>query len=670
MQKIKDNFTKFNDQLNIAHSFKKEQVPLDRVRRTTEDIKQSRNNNEREERGEERNDSRRDYDSSRSRRGSIDNLRNYRSTSTSNRFSEEPNSEYKDDYRHNPSRRHYSKSRSDHESSSSHRLRERSNRTYKDRKYDDYEYNSRYRRGRLKRDYVDKEYDNNKSKYNSREYVDLRDRFKYSSSDIEDSSSYKHKKYKYQGIKEPTLNMLENKRPYENDKTINPRTSLTRNMDRNTECKTKDESNIKFAHSSENVATCVAISSSNLEEGEILDSPKKESDASIPKDNRTANNTAKIIEDKIKSNLIRAIVEDQTNLQSNVINTKQKVADIKTSKSDVVSRLPQANPEDNRKVTQAKSSANNATTDEKHNYNKNDDTCTAHFNKASIDGNRDATSQHMRDNDISEDSCKDGADKKLEGSVTRSPIRMKETNNPGTKETNKIKKLPKSDINSIKSVSEKEKINDHNTENTGIELTKLNHFNDDNKTESEKLENPPIAKPATTKAQTALNAQNNDEMEAQDKNKNRDGTLDETDVEINRLCLSDHNYVRDPVVEDFTKDSDIVQKSSDVTDCKAVAKVASKETKAKKVVNVQSIGTSKKTSAIQKKKIQQAKRAVVSCRRRVVTLSDSNASMIVMMNTDSETSAESHADSNNEDISSKPRLRTTSSRSSSKTICK
>jgi len=667
VQETKDNFAKFNDRLDIAHSLKKE-VPLDRVHKAaSEDVKQSRNNNESER--EEKNDSRRDYDSSRSRKGSVDNLRNYRSTSTSNRFSEEPSSEYRDDYRYNPSRRHYS--RSDHESSSSHRLRERSNRTYRDKKYNDYEYSSRYKRGRLKSDYVNKEHDNNKSKYNNREYVNLRDRFKFSSSDIEDSSSYKHKKYKYQGIKESTLNMLENKRPYENDKTMNSRTSFaTRNatMDRNTECKTKNESNIKFAHSSEHVATCIAMNSSNLEEGEILDSPKKKSDASIPKDNRIANNySTKIIEDKIKSNFISAIVEDQTNLQSNVINATRKVADIKASKSEIAPHLPQANLEDNRKVTQAKSSdANNATTDEKHNYNKNDGTCRTRFDKASTNG---ATSQYMRDNDISEDSCKDDADKKLESSVTRNPIGMKGTDNSSTKGTNKIKKLPKSDIDPIKNVIETEKIKDPNTVSAAIKSTKLNLFNDDNETESEKLENPPVAKPATTKAQTALNARNNDEIEAQDKDKNRDRTLDETDIEINRLCLSDHNYVRDPVVEDFTYEvSDIVQKSSEITDCKAVVKVASKETKAKKVINVQSIG--KKTPAVQKKKIQQAKRAVVSCRRRVVTLSDSNASMIVMMNTDSETSAESHVDSNNEDTSSKPRLRTTSSRSSSKTICK
>jgi len=447
-------------------------------------------------------------------------------------------------------------------------------------------------------------------------------------------------------------------------------------MDRNTECKTKNESNIKFANSSENVAIRVAVDSSNLEEGEILDSPKKKDNASIPKDNRVTNNITKIIEDKkvMKSNLISAIVEDRTNLQNNVINTKQKIADIKTSKSEIASRLP--NLEDNVKVMQAKSSdaANNAASDEKHNYNKNDDTRKTRFNKASADGDRDtATSQHVRDNNISEDSCKDD-DKKLKSSVSRSPVGMKETNNSSTKETNKIKKLPKSDIDP-KSVVQKEKINDPNIE-SAVNPAKLNHFNDDNKTEqSEELENLPVTtrltKPTTTKAQTALNrdTRNNDKIEVQDKNKNPDKT-DETDIEINRSCLSDHNYVRDPVVEDSTKNSDTIQTSSEIANCKAIVEATSKETKAEKVVNVQSIDTSKKISAVQKKKIQQAKRAVISCRRRVVTLSDSNASMIVMMNTDSETSADSSVDSNNKDISSKPRLRTASSRSSSKTICK
>ncbi|RLU18377.1 hypothetical protein DMN91_008734 [Ooceraea biroi] len=722
---VKDNFVKSNDRLDVAHSFKKEHAPFNVMHRTaSEDTKQSRSSNEwkREERSDY---SRKDYDGSRSRKGSIDNWRSYRNTLTSNHVSEGFNDEYKNGYRYSlprthskspsrryskspsrkhskspsrrysksPSRKHskspsrryskspsrkYSKGRSDHESSSSHRLRERSNRTYRDRKYDAYEYNDRYRNGRLKKDYDSKEYDNNKSRYGNREHGDLRDRYKHSLSDVEDNF-YKNKKYKNRRIKESTPNVSDNKKPCENDKTvaaIDTRASFSRNadVDQNIEHKTENEPNVKIANSSENTVTRAEMDLNNLEEGQLLDSPeKKTNSASILRNNKIANNNAscRTIENKIKDDSASAFVDDKTNT---IISTKQKV-DVKVNKAGGTRCLPQANPEDNRKVMQTKSSsASDAMSDEKNNSNNDDDVCRLRSNKVSTDDIRDAaTIQQMRDNN--DDSCKTHGDKKLKSS-TESPTKIKDTDNSSREEDNKVENLSKSDIESIESTLKKKEINDLDTE-SAIKSAELNHINDDNNrnTENEKLENSPVAE-LTTKVEIEINCdtKNKDETEIQNKNEICNAVSDKSDIEMSRLCLSDHNYVRNvPAVEPAT-DSDAVQEPSVMSDCKTAGKtITLRKTKTKEVVDVQSISTSKTTSPIVKsKKNQQAQGIIISRRRRAVTLSDSKASMTVLMNRNvAKTPAVNPSNYNDyDDPASKPRLRPASSRSSSKTICK
>ncbi|KYN12722.1 hypothetical protein ALC57_15100 [Trachymyrmex cornetzi] len=174
---MKDNL-KFEDQLDVVHSFKKEEVSVCDERRAASEYRDTKENRSctNGRRSETRSKSAKDHDSSYIKNSHAHSLRNFRtSASHTTRVSERFDSDYrKNGHRYSPPRRRsYSRSRSDYESSSSHRLREKSSRTYREAKYDNYKYDSRYRYDRLKRNCGNEE-DDRKTRYRREKYDNLR----------------------------------------------------------------------------------------------------------------------------------------------------------------------------------------------------------------------------------------------------------------------------------------------------------------------------------------------------------------------------------------------------------------------------------------------------------------------------------------------------------------
>ncbi|XP_024890949.1 golgin IMH1, partial [Temnothorax curvispinosus] len=539
----KDGPVKFENRPNAGHSFKKEEVPFCTGRRASSEYRDTKQDRSCANgwRSDSKNNSTKDHDSSNVKNDLVDSLRNSR---TSNYVSERFNNGYKKNeysHRHSPPRRRsYSRSRSDYESSSSHRLRERSSRTYREKKHDDYIYDSRYKNERLKKNHESEESDG-KTRYRRGERDVLRDRSRYSS-DRESSSSYKNK----------NTNQLE-------------------------------------------------------------------------------------------------------------------VADISTKKIEVAPYLQQ-NLKDCGEAIQLSSSKN----DEIYNCRKNEDTCKSHINKDLMDSvaqNIGAIEQ-VHDSDI-DDNDKNDADKTSKDFITDAitetvvtetavtetavtetavietavtEIAVTETAITETAESVKIKETT-ADIESVTKIKESDdsnnqfesatKIDIPNIESV-VEITEVNNFNIDNSIH--KIDGDEL-KTSTAKVVTKVEAVLNCDIEDRDKSQApiESETFHQMSSKSNvETCLNDHNYVQSPSID--VSDLGATKKSPLKSECgeavpETTTTTTSKETKAEKI-NVQSVNSVKRTvsSTVKNKKDQQSKGILISHRRKAVILSDSNASMTVLMN--------------------------------------
>lgn len=695
---MKDGLTKFEDGLDAVHSFKEEIPSRRRAASEHQNTKQDQNCTN-GWRSEAKSNSAKDYDNSNVRNSSADSLRNSRTASMSNYVSEGFNSGYKKNgHRYSPPRRSYSRSRSDYESSSSHRLRERSNRTYREKKYDDYKYDSRYKNGRLKRNYENEKNDG-KTRYRRRERSNLRDKSKYSSSDAEDkesTNSYKNKKYENRRIKKETTNVLNDKKLYESNKvaaetdfresssrtivnnSMNTGKSITeesagKNIEQH---EMKNESEIKSSNATESISVHVAIEDlDNLEEGEILDTPeKKNNSAKISKDNKMEENNIKIVlvEDKKEDISVNASIDDKPiSCQNDVNSTKQlEVADISTKKIEVVSCLLQENSKDCGEIIQLNSSKNDMAIDEVYNCIKDEDTCKkdddtykSHINEDLMDSTTHIIMiEQVRDNDI-DGNDKNNSDKISKDSITETVIKIKEITNSNIESVTEIKEL--NDL-SIKSTTKKEETDNSNIESV-VEITEMNNFNSDNsihKNDGDELRTSTVE--VVTRVEAVLNC------DIEDEDKSHVPIESETFQMSNKnnveVCLNDHNYVQNSSIN--ISDLDATQKPSLRSECdEAVLEIAtSKEMKTEQIVNVQSVDV-KRTSILKNKKDQKSKGILISHRRKAVILSDSNASMTILMNTNIAKTSCVINNSNDNDSTLKPRA-CKISRVSAKATCK
>ncbi|XP_071629060.1 uncharacterized protein Flash isoform X2 [Temnothorax longispinosus] len=672
----KDGAVKFENRPNAGYSFKKEEVPFCTGRRASSEYRDTKQDRSCTNgwRSDSKNNSTKDHDSSNVKNDLVDSLRNSR---TSNYVSERFNNGYKKNeysHRHSPPRRRsYSRSRSDYESSSSHRLRERSSRTYREKKHDDYIYDSRYKNERLKKNHESEESDG-KTRYRRGERDVLRDRSRYSS-DRESSSSYKNKKYENHRIKKETENVLNDKKLHEGNKAAaetNSRksSSRTNSAGKNVEHKEKNESKIKSKNSIENTSVCVAMK--DLEEGEILDSPEnKNNSIKISKDNKMEENDVKSVsvEDKNEDISVNVFVDDKSIRFKNDVNSTNQleVADISTKKIEVLPYLQQ-NLKDCGEAIQLSSSKN----DEIYNCRKNEDTCKSHINKDLMDSvaqNIGAIEQ-VHDSDI-DDNDKNDADKTSKDFITDAitetvvtetavtetavtetavietavtEIAVTETAITETAESAKIKETT-ADIESVTKIKESDdssnqfesatKIDIPNIESV-VEITEVNNFNIDNSIH--KIDGDEL-KTSTAKVVTKVEAVLNCDIEDRDKSQApiESETFHQMSSKSNvETCLNDHNYVQSPSID--VSDLGATKKSPLKSECgEAVPETTtttSKETKAEKTINVQSVNSVKRTvsSTVKNKKDQQSKGILISHRRKAVILSDSNASMTVLMN--------------------------------------
>lgn len=645
----KDSLVKFEDRLNPIHSFKKEEISFSSGRRAASEYQEQDRNYTR--RNDPKNNSAKGHDNSNVRNDLADSSRNFRTASTSNYVLEEFNSGYKKNgYRYSPPRRSYSRNRSDYENFSNHRLRERSSRPYREKKYDDYKYENRYKNGRLKRNYESEEGDA-KTRYKHGERGVLRDRTRYSSSDGEDresSSLYKNKKYENRKMKKEreTTNVSNDKNLHESNKAAaetnfgdsSSRTIVNStanyNVEKNIEeHKVKNESEIKSKNSIENTSINQNVDAVYyLEEGEILDSPEKKNNlAIISKDNKMEENNIKSIpvQDKNKDIPVNAPIVIKLIPFQNVVNsTKQEVADVSTTQTEIVSCLLQENSKDIGKVIQSSSSKS----DEVDNCKKDEDTCKSYINEDltdSIARNVGATEQ-VRDID---DNDENDIDKTLKDSITETAIaktaltKIKETAN--IESVIKIKELDDSSIENAK----KEKVDNPNIE-SAIEMTEVNNFNIGNihKIDSDEL------RTSTAEVITKMEVVVNCDIEDRDKSQPpiESEILHQMSNKSNvETCLNDHNYVQNPFVN--VSDHDATEKPSVKSESDKVVTetTTSKEMKVEKPIIVQSVNSVKRTvsSTVKTKKDQQNKGRLISYRRKAVILSDSSASMTVLMNT-------------------------------------
>jgi len=648
---MKDNLIKFEDRLDAAHSFKKEEISFCAERRAASeyrDIKQDQDYTNGWKSETRKNNLAKDRDSSNTRNGLADSSRNSRTASTSHR---ERFSDYKkNEYRYSSPRRSYSRSRSDYESSSNHRLRERSNRSYREKKYDDYKYDSRHKNDKLKRNY-EREKNDRKTRYRRRERGDLRDKSRYSSSDADDkesNSSYKNKKYESRKIKKETAIVLNDKKLHENNKAAaetnlrksSSRTIVNSIMNYSTgknieQLKVKNESEIKSINMTENTFAHVVKKDLDIpEEGEILDSSEnKNNSAKISEDNEMEENNVKIVlvEDKNEDISMNASIDDKSiPLQNNTNSTKQlEMVNISAKKIEVASYL-QENSKDYGKIIQLNSSKSDMAVDEAHNCIKDEDKCKSHINE--MEYLMDSTTQNigiiepMRDNNINDNKN----DEKRSKDSVETVIKIKETTGFNIESVTKIKEL---DESSIESVTKKEKISNPDIESV-VEIMEVNNFNNDNSIHKIDTESrTSIAEVTKVEAVLNCNIEDKDKSQALIENETFHQMSNKSDV---KMCLNDHNYVQNPIISPINiSDLDAIQKSSLRSKCETVLETA-KETKAEKAINIQSVDVKKTMSTVKNKKVQQSKGILISHRRKAVILSDSNASMTVLMNTNIE----------------------------------
>ncbi|XP_011158217.2 origin recognition complex subunit 1 isoform X1 [Solenopsis invicta] len=689
---------KSEDQLDTTHSFKKEgAIPFRVERRAVSEYQDTKQDQSCANgwRSEAKSNSSKDHDNSNTRNGLAYSLRNSRSASTSNYAS---NSGYrKNGHKYNsPPRRSYSRSRSDYESS--HRLRERSSKTYREKKYDDYKYDSRYKNDRLRRNY-DSEENDRKTRYKRREHDDLREKSRPSSSDAEDrksNSSYK-KKYENRRIKKEIINVSNDKKPHEskvvveiNSRESSSRTTVSSTMnytysaEENIE-KHKNVSEIKSINSTKSISAhkehpvCKESTSvvnkdlDILEEGEILDSPKKKiSSAKISNDDKIEENNIKIIlvEDKNKVVSVNASRHDKSIQFKNYVNsTKQLEMDSDTKEIEVVSCLPQENLKDCEKIIQSTSSKCVVTADETHNCIKAEDTLKSHINDNLTNSTTRniGTPEQVHDSDI-DGNNKNNADEKSEDFITETAIKIKQVTDSNIESVSQIQELDHLSIESTK----KEETSIPNIE-SAVEVTKVNNFNSDNsihKIDSDKLRTS-VSK-VVTKVEAVLDCDIVEKDENRAPSPIESETFHQTSNKscVEALYLNDHNYVQSFPVN--ASDLDANQKPSMSLECtEDVSETAvSKETKVEKIINVQSISVKRTMSSVVKnKKDQQSKGILISHRRKAVILSDSNASMTVLMNTNVANTPSVINNCNDNDSTLKPRACKTS-RVFAKATCK
>ncbi|XP_072752178.1 uncharacterized protein Flash [Anoplolepis gracilipes] len=658
---MKHNLAQFEDRLNAVHHFKEEEISLNKRRASSEHqdiVRQNRdctNGWKREERSTSR------------------------IASTSN-YLEEPNNAYKkSSYRYN-SPRSYSRSRSDYESSSSHRLRERSNRTYRNnRKYDDYKYDNQYRTKRdyrLKRDYESIE-NESKTRHRSRERDDVAwDKSRHLSSDVEDkegNSSYKNKRYEGYRIKEPAAKVLHNKDVHERDKTaakIDFRASSSRTIVNNTvnhstkkiteQEKVKKKSNIKSINLTKSTSTYVAANNlSNLEEGEIVDSPEKKigtNSVQIFKDHRMVENETKIllIKDKNKEVPVIASITDNDKsipLQNDVITLKQldNVTEIDT-KVKVTLCLEHTTLKNPEKITELNSHGKNDTiVDEVRNCKNVEDIFKSQCNEDVIDSTTCIIEmiEQVCDSNVDNDD-KSHVEEELKTSITETAIKINEMTDSNIKSATESKRI---DDSNVESAINKDKVN--NSTESPVKIAKSNNSdNSTSKIDDKELKSSTAEVTEKVEAVPNCDIENGDANQVSIESKTSRRTSGKSNVEISHLCLSDHNYVQDPpLVTIFHPD---VTRESPVRDpgCETVPKVTTEEqTKVDEKLDVSLTAKKTLSSTIKNKKNQQNKGIVISRRLRAVTLSDSNASMTVLMNTKTSSNI---SNSNNESVS-KPR---------------
>lgn len=632
---MKDNFVKFEGRLDVAHHLKEEEVPLDKRRAASEHQDTTRYN--------------RDCTNGWRREG----RNNSRIASTSNHALEEPNNGYKKSgHRYNSRRRSYSRSRSDYESSGSHRLRERSNRTYRNRKYDDYKCDSQYRTKRdyrLKRNYESMEGEG-KTRHRSRERGDSAwDKSRHTSSDLEDkegTSSYKSKRYESRRIKETTASVLHNKSLHERDKAeIDFRASSSRTIVNTTvnqsakktteQDKVKNESNIKPINLTKDIPT---KNSCCLEEGEIVDSPEKKVDSTkISKDHKLVENNTKIEDKKEDVSVIASIANDKSILlQDDVITGKQsdKVVDIGTKGAEAASCSVQTTLKDPEEMAESNSPGkNNALVDEMRKCNDVEDTCKSQSNEDLIDSticttgmieqvcevqcNENLTTDSTIDTDIG--TIKQVCDSNVEDEDVKS--RVEEESKTSVVEmvdsNTKVKRIEDPDV---ESAIHKNKVNESNNSDSPITIVEANNSDSTRKIDTEE------SKGSVAEAVLNCDIESRNENQVPIENETSPRTSGNSNVELNHSCLSDHNYVQDaPPVK-------AIQESGRKTILEEAATL--KKTKTEEKIDVPSTSGVKRTtsSTVKNKKNQPSKGMVVMRRRKPVTLSDSNASMTVLMN--------------------------------------
>ncbi|XP_018394288.1 PREDICTED: asparagine-rich protein-like [Cyphomyrmex costatus] len=267
------------------------------------------------------------------------------------------------------------------------------------------------------------------------------------------------------------------------------------------------------------------------------------------------------------------------------------------------------------------------------------------------------TTEQMRDSDIISND-KNDTNKKSEDSVTEI-IKIKEM--IGFNIDTKIKEI---DDSSMESVPKKE-VGNLNIGN--VEITEINNFNNGDSIHKIDDEEIRISAAKVTKVEALPNC----DIEDRDKSQvsiERETFHQMSNKSANATCLNDHNYVQSSSIN--VSDLDAIQKPSLRSERSAAIldTASSKETKAEETVNVQSFAVKKTISSVVKnKKDQQNRGTLISHRRKAVKLSDSNASMTVLMNTAKTSFVTNNC--NNNDSTLKPRA-CKISRVTGKTTCK
>lgn len=635
----KDDLTKLEDQLCVMYSIKKDQVSLETKRRATSehgDMKQMQNCKNGWKK-EERISASKDYSDARVRKESVDSSRS-RATSISNeRFNNDHQHDYymnghrKNDYRHgSSSSRSFFKNRSDYESSSSHRLREKSSRMYRDRKYNDYKYDNRYKNDRSRRSYDSKETSGVRTRYGSRERGDLRDRLRHTTSDVEErrsrSGSYKSNKYDNHKLKETAANS-EDKRSHKSSKAeIDSRVSFSRTVNTTVEHsvgKSTEQYSAKNelcapASSAESTSTCATTKDeSHLEEGEILDSPN----SNLKKNDSAKNSTIQAVEENVAKTIEVEGVSGNAfvGIQGNMESTSYCV------KNDLI----QLNPADECQPMTTETYFDN--------FVMND----LHSDKIVVYPSLPSPEIIGGCNNNGDYECEDCIEENVADDVNRpveetydfnneSVIRIEEVGNASAEGTTKV-----DEVTTMLDFANSLPLNVNDIHQTDREVASS-------------------ASDGITQIKTVPNCDNAHESRVSNENETSHEIPGNNNAGVSRTCLGDHNYVRDTVIDV----SDLHAVPGNSERCESASDTAiPKETEAE--VNTQSIDTKKTTSTTVKSKKDQSsnKAIVISRRRKAVTLSDNNASMTVLINTESARSSlvVDNSASDKSDTVSKPR---------------